>query len=278
IKEIEADAKQYGDDRRTLIQQEKRATFEAKVVDEPVTVVVSQKGWVRALKGHGLDPAGFSFKAGDSLYAAFQCRTPDRLIAWGSSGRVYSVDVSVLPGGRGDGVPVTSLIELESGSHLMHYYAASADQPLLLASSNGFGFIAKVGDMVSRVKAGKSFMTIDPGAVPLAPMPVLPNATQVACLSSGGRLLVFGIDEMKTLSGGGRGVTLMALDDKETLVQALAIDPAGVVLIGTGRGGKVQDETLSYAGLAPHIGKRARKGRAPDTKLKVVTELRPLLG
>ncbi|MDR9088221.1 DNA topoisomerase IV subunit A [Burkholderia multivorans] len=278
IKEIEADAKQYGDDRRTLIQQEKRATFEAKVVDEPVTVVVSQKGWVRALKGHGLDPAGFSFKAGDSLYAAFQCRTPDRLIAWGSSGRVYSVDVSVLPGGRGDGVPVTSLIELESGSHLMHYYAASADQPLLLASSNGFGFIAKVGDMVSRVKAGKSFMTIDPGAAPLAPMPVLPNATQVACLSSGGRLLVFGIDEMKTLSGGGRGVTLMALDDKETLVQALAIDPAGVVLIGTGRGGKVQDETLSYAGLAPHIGKRARKGRAPDTKLKVVTELRPLLG
>ncbi|MBU9434207.1 DNA topoisomerase IV subunit A [Burkholderia multivorans] len=278
IKEIEADAKQYGDDRRTLIQQEKRATFEAKVVDEPVTVVVSQKGWVRALKGHGLDPAGFSFKAGDSLYAAFQCRTPDRLIAWGSSGRVYSVDVSVLPGGRGDGVPVTSLIELESGSHLMHYYAASADQPLLLASSNGFGFIAKVGDMVSRVKAGKSFMTIDPGAVPLAPMPVLPNATQVACLSSGGRLLVFGIDEMKTLLGGGRGVTLMALDDKETLVQALAIDPAGVVLIGTGRGGKVQDETLSYAGLAPHIGKRARKGRAPDTKLKVVTELRPLLG
>ncbi|MBY4833678.1 DNA topoisomerase IV subunit A [Burkholderia dolosa] len=278
IKEIEADAKQYGDDRRTLIQQEKRATFEAKVVDEPVTVVVSQRGWVRALKGHGLDPAAFSFKAGDSLYAAFQCRTPDRLIAWGSSGRVYSVDVSVLPGGRGDGVPVTSLIELESGSHLMHYYAAAAEQPLLLASSNGFGFIAKVGDMVSRVKAGKAFMTIDEGAVPLAPMPVLPNATQVACLSSGGRLLVFGMDEMKTLSGGGRGVTLMALDDKETLVQALAIEPAGVVLVGSGRGGKVQEETLSYAGLAPHIGKRARKGRTPDTKLKAVTELRPLFG
>ena len=104
------------------------------------------------------------------------------------------------------------------------------------------------------------------------------GATQVACLSSGGRLLVFGMDEMKTLSGGGRGVILMALDDKETLVQALAIDPAGVVLIGTGRGGKAQDETLSYAGLAPHVGKRARKGRAPETKLKVVNELRPLLG
>ncbi|RKO39305.1 DNA topoisomerase IV subunit A [Burkholderia mallei] len=277
IKEIEADAKQYGDERRTLIQQEKRATFEAKVVDEPVTVVVSQKGWVRALKGHGLDPASFSFKAGDGLYAAFQCRTPDTLIAWGGTGRVYSVAVQVLPGGRGDGVPVTSLIELESGSHLLHYYAAPAEQPLLLASSNGFGFVAKVGDMVSRVKAGKSFMTIDDGAAPLAPMPVLPDASQVACLSSGGRLLVFGMDEMKTLSGGGRGVILMALDAKETLVQALAIDAAGVVLTGTGRGGKAQEEALAGRALEPHVGKRARKGRAPDTRLKV-NGLRPVLG
>ncbi|BCF97810.1 DNA topoisomerase 4 subunit A [Paraburkholderia sp. PGU19] len=277
IKEIEADAKQYGDDRRTLIQQEKRATFEARVVDEPVTVVVSQKGWVRALKGYGLDPAGFTFKAGDGLYAAFQCRTPDMLIAWGSKGRVYSVAVSQLPGGRGDGVPVTSLIELESGTHLMHYFAASAEQALLLASSNGFGFIAKVGDMVSRVKAGKAFMTIDEGATPLAPMPMLPDATQVACLSGGGRLLVFGLDEMKTLSGGGRGVILMALDPNESLTQALAITKAGVVLEGMYRN-KPTEEQLSGAALAPNVGKRARKGRAPDTKLKEVTSLRPVLG
>jgi len=275
IKEIEADAKQYGDNRRTLIQQATRATFEARVVDEPVTVVVSQRGWVRALKGHGLDPAGFTFKAGDSLYAAFQARTPDTLVAWGSNGRVYSVLVAALPGGRGDGVPVTSLIELGSGTHLLHYFAASADQPLLLASSNGFGFIAKIGDMVSRVKAGKAFMTIDEGATPLAPMPVVPGATHVACLSSMGRLLVFGMDEMKTLSGGGRGVTLMALVPKETLRQALAIDSRGVVLTGTGRGGKVRDEKLAGAQLQLHIGKRARKGRVPDTTLKV-SEMRPV--
>ncbi|MDN7176565.1 DNA topoisomerase IV subunit A [Caballeronia sp. SEWSISQ10-4 2] len=275
IKEIEADAKQYGDDRRTLIQPEKRATFEARVVDEPVTVVVSQKGWVRALKGHGLDPASFQFKAGDGIYAAFQARTPDMLIAWGSNGRVYSVPVAILPGGRGDGVPVTSLIELESGSHLLHYFAASVEQPLLLASSNGFGFMAKLGDMVSRVKAGKSFMTIDEGAMPLTPMPVLPGATKVACLSSNGRLLAFDIDEMKTLSGGGRGVILMALDPKETLRQALAIDARGLVLIGTGRGGKARDEKLAGAALEAHVGKRARKGRAPDSTIKV-TELRPV--
>jgi topoisomerase IV subunit A len=275
IKEIEADAKQYGDERRTLIQAEKRAIFEVRVVDEPVTVVVSQKGWVRALKGHGLDPASFQFKAGDSLYAAFLARTPDVLIAWGSNGRVYSVPVAVLPGGRGDGVPVTSLIELESGSHLLHYFAAAADQALVLASSNGFGFIAKLGDMVSRVKAGKSFMTIDEGAAPLAPMPIVPNATHVACLSSNGRLLVFGIDEMKTLSGGGRGVILLALDPKETLRQALAIDARGVILIGTGRGGKPRDEKLAGVGLEAHVGKRARKGKAPESTIKV-TDLRPV--
>ncbi|MEX3983211.1 DNA topoisomerase IV subunit A [Paraburkholderia sp. EG287A] len=277
VKEIETDAKQYGDDRRTLIQQEKRASFEARVVDEPVTVVVSQKGWVRALKGHGLDTQGFTFKAGDGLYAAFQCRTPDTLIAWGSNGRVYSVSIANLPGGRGDGVPVTSLIELEAGTHLLHYFAANAEQPLLLASSNGFGFIAKIGDMVSRVKAGKAFMTIDEGCVPLAPMPMLPDALQVACLSSSGRLLVFGLDEMKTLSGGGRGVTLMQLDDNEKLVQALAISAAGVVLVGTGRGGKAAEDLMAGAVLSPQIGKRARKGRAPDSKLKVVTGMRPVL-
>jgi topoisomerase IV subunit A len=277
VKEIEADAKQYGDDRRTLIQQEKRASFEVRVVDEPVTVVVSQKGWVRALKGHGLDPQGFTFKAGDGLYATFLCRTPDTLIAWGSKGRVYSGPVAQLPGGRGDGVPVTSLIELEAGTHLLHYFAATAEQQLLLASSNGFGFIAKIGDMVSRVKAGKAFMTIDEGALPLAPMPMLPDAIQVACLSSGGRLLVFGLDEMKTLSAGGRGVTLMQLDDNEKLAQALAISAAGVVLIGTGRGGKPGEDLMAGAVLAPQIGKRARKGRTPDSKLKQVVALRPVL-
>ncbi|MEK6424836.1 MAG: DNA gyrase C-terminal beta-propeller domain-containing protein, partial [Burkholderia gladioli] len=173
------------------------------------------------------------------------------------------------------GVPVTSLIELESGTHLMHYFAAGAEQPLLLASSNGFGFIAKVGDMISRQKAGKAFMTIDEGALPLAPMPVVPLATQVACLSGQGRLLVFGIDEMKTLSAGGRGVILMALEDKEALVQALAIDGRGVVLQGTGRGGKAQEAVLAGAALAPLVGKRARKGRAPDLKLKL-SGLRPI--
>jgi topoisomerase-4 subunit A len=120
---------------------------------------------------------------------------------------------------------------------------------LLLASSCGFGFIAKVGDMVSRVKAGKSFMTIDEGAAPLVPMPMLPDATHIACLSSGGRLLAFGLDEMKTLVG--RWPRRHA-DGARALTQALAIGKAGVVLLGTGRGGKAYEETLSGAAARRH--------------------------
>lgn len=230
---------------------------------------------MRAIKGHGLDPASFSFKAGDALYAAFQCRTPDTLIAWGSKGRVYSVPVQLLPGGRGDGVPVTSLIELEAGTQLLHYFAAGDEQQLVLASSNGFGFVAKLGDMISRVKAGKSFMSIDADARPLAPMPVPAHPVSIACLSSGGRLLVFPLDEMKTLSAGGRGVTLMALDDGETLVRALAIDGGGLVLEGTARVGKPGEDVFSGAALEAHLGKRARRGRVPDSKLKAPFNLRP---
>ncbi|MEJ0003489.1 MAG: DNA topoisomerase IV subunit A [Pararobbsia sp.] len=275
IREIEADAKQYGDARRTLIQAEKRAVLEQRVVDEPVTVVVSQKGWVRTVKGHGLDAAQFTFKAGDALYGAFPSRTTDTLVAWGSNGRVYSVGVAALPGGRGDGVPVTSLIELEGGTHLMHYYAAPAEQALLLSSSAGYGFVAKIGDMVSRVKAGKAFMTLDDGALPLKPMPLWAQATQVACLSDDGRLLVFGLDEIKTLSGGGRGVTLIALEGKERLVQAAAIGSAGVVLLGA-RGGKPAEVDLRGAALAAHVGKRARRGHKPEGRLKIEA-LRPAL-
>lgn len=276
VKEIESDAKQFGDERRTLIQEEKKAAVETRVVDEPVTVIVSQKGWVRTQKGHGLDARQFGFKSGDALYGAFECRTVDQVIAWGSNGRTYSASVAQLPGGRGDGVPLTSLIELESGTHLLHYYAGPVTQVLMLATSAGFGFMARIGDMVSRVKAGKSFMTLDAPAVPLRPAPVWDGATQLACLSEGHRLLVFELAEIKTLSGGGRGVTLMGLDDGEALLQAMPIGSAGVTLYGTGRGGKAQQAVLSGADLAANAGKRARKGKLPAVKFKA-TDMAPVL-
>jgi topoisomerase-4 subunit A len=269
IKEIETDAKQFGDARRTLIEAAERAVIEQRVIDEPVTVVISEKGWVRARTGHGHDAGQFTFKAGDALYSAFECRTVDSLLAFGTNGRIYSVPVASLPGARGDGVPITTLVEMASGTRLVHYFVGPADTTLLLASTAGYGFTAKAGDMISRLKAGKAFITLDEGAEPVAPRVVGRDDSAIACLSEKGRLLVFGMDEMKTLSGGGRGVILMELDTNEKLLAAQPISKKGVILSGAGRGGKAQELPLTAAALKPHIGKRARKGKALEgTRLK----------
>ncbi|MBX3622453.1 MAG: DNA topoisomerase IV subunit A [Rhizobacter sp.] len=267
IKEIEADARQYGDDRRTLIQAEKKAVAEIKVVDEPVTVVVSLKGWVRALKGHEVDASALAFKAGDGLYGVFPCRTVDPLLVFGSNGRVYSTAVAQLPGGRGDGQPITTLVELESGTQPLHYFAAAPDTTLLLSNTGGFGLLAQVGDMVSRQRGGKSFLALEASDKVLPPVPVAPTHKQVACLSMGGRLLAFPLDELKLQPKGGRGLTLMDVDTKDPLV-SVASCASAIKVLGTGRGGKAKEEELKGASLAVYAGKRARKGKPLDAGMK----------
>ncbi|MFT3955964.1 MAG: DNA topoisomerase IV subunit A [Piscinibacter sp.] len=263
VKEIEADAKLYGDERRTLIQEERRAVAEVKVVDEPVTVVVSLKGWVRALKGHEIDPATLAFKAGDSLYGAFPCRTVDALIVIGSNGRVYSTAVAGLPGGRGDGQPITTLVDLESGTQPAHYIAGPGTQTLLLAGTGGFGLMARLSDLVAKQKGGKSFLSLEANEKPLPPA-IADGATQVACLSLSGRLLTFGIDELKLQPNGGRGLTLIDLDAKDALVSVAAFTQALLVSGTALRGGKPREETFKGAALAVYAGKRARKGKAVE--------------
>ncbi|MES3023930.1 MAG: DNA topoisomerase IV subunit A [Pseudomonadota bacterium] len=275
IREIEADAKLFGDARRTVIEEAQRAVAEQKVVDEPVTVIVSEKGWVRARTGIGHDIAQFTFKAGDALHGAFECRTVDTMLGFGDNGKVYSVPVAALPGARGDGVPITTLVDLSNGVRILHYFTGAAQTKLLMSSSGGFGFAAMAGDMVSRLKGGKAFMTLDDGAVPLPPRVIGANASAVACLSEKGRLLVFGMDELKTLANGGRGVTLMELDDKEKLLSVQPISQKGVTVLGTWAGAKPREVDLSASGLALHFGKRARKGKALVAKIKVQT-LRPI--
>ena len=260
IREIDADVKQHGDDRRTLIQAEKKAVVEVKVIDEPVTVVVSQKGWVRALKGHEVEVGGLGFKAGDALQTTFTCRSVDTLLVFGSHGRVYSTAVAGLPSGRGDGQPITTLIDLETATQPAHYFAGAASQTLLLASSGGFGLLARVADLTARQRGGKAFLSLEPGETPLPPGPI-DGHRQVACLSRAGRLLVFAIDELKLQPKGGRGLTLIDLEDGDVLASVATFAEALRVL-GTGRGAKPRDELLKTAGLALHVAKRARKGKA----------------
>ncbi|MEW6695558.1 MAG: DNA topoisomerase IV subunit A [Pseudomonadota bacterium] len=302
VREIEADAKTFGDARRTLIQADKKAVAEIRVVNEPVTVVVSAKGWVRARTGHGHDAAGFAFKAGDGLYGTFECRTVDTLIVLGSNGRVYSVPVASLPGARGDGQPITTLIDLEPGTQPLHYIAGPASATLLLSSSGGYGFWATVADMTTRQRGGKAFLTLEDGEAPCWPSPVsglgrwqygaaegsivapppppegdaalaLPAATHVCCVSTGGRILTFGLDALKPLPNGGRGLLLMRLEDGERLVGAAAY-ARSVCVDGVGRGGKPRAEALESRTLGNAAGARARKGRDAHFGFKPARVLR----
>jgi topoisomerase-4 subunit A len=272
VKEIEADAKEFGDERRTLIQEDKRAIAEAKVIDEPVTVIVSQKGWVRVRQGHEHDAQQFSFKSGDALYATYECRTVDVMQGFGSDGRVYTVPVSELPGARGDGAPLTSFINLATGSQMVAYYAGQLDDLVLISTRAGNGFLANVADMLTRNKAGKSFIGVDTkfstGDAPLGASKVRPGMKHVACLSESARLLVFPLDELKRLPTGGKGVILMGLDDKERLASAIAVGPDGATYSGAGRAGKPTELSLDSKTLKSFAGNRARKGHYLDPRLK----------
>ena len=272
IKEIESDMKDFGDDRRTIIQEDKRAVAETKVVDEPVTVIVSQKGWVRVRQGHEHDPSQFSFKAGDGMYGTFECRTVDLMQGFGSDGRVYTIPVSELPGARGDGSPLTSFVNLAAGSQMVAYYAGHADDLVLISTRAGNGFLANVSDMMTRNKAGKAFVGVDvkfpSGDAPLGAAKVFVGMKQVACLSESAKLLVFPLDELKRLPAGGKGVILMGLDGKETLASAIAVGAEGATYSGAGRAGKPTELNLDAKTLKTFVGNRARKGHFVEPRLK----------
>ncbi|MFM8590386.1 MAG: DNA gyrase subunit A, partial [Limnohabitans sp.] len=273
VKEIEQDAKVFADARRTLILEEKKAVVEVRVVDEPVTVVVSEKGWVRARTGHGHDQGSFAFKAGDGLYGTFECRTVDQLIVFGTNGRVYSVPVATLPGARGDGQPITTLIELETGTQPVHYFAGPTHAMLLLAGSGGYGFLASVESLVSRNKSVKRFISLGEGESVCAPSHAsgssagapsggqsLTAATHVCCASSGGRILTFQISELRQMDNGGRGLMLIDLEAKDQLAGAAAYTRS-VRIEGIGRGGKAREETLEIRSLNNARTSRAKKGK-----------------
>ena len=273
IKEIEADAKTYGDDRRTLIRQERRAVAEVKVLDEPVTVVVSRNGWLRVRAGHGHDAAGFTFKAGDALYAAFACRSVDQLVVLGSNGRAYSVAVAQLPGARGDGQPVTSFIDLEPGTRVVHFMCAAPTARWLLATSAGHGLLATTASMHSRQRGGKAFLQVadeqtilPPALIDAAPAEGGP-CSHIACVSGSGRVLTFALDEVKTMASGGRGVLLMGLEAGESLVGATGYTRR-VMVSGQGRGGRSREDALELRGLNAARATRGRKGKKVDWGFK----------
>ena len=270
-KEIAQDAAEFGDDRRTLIEEASRAEMTQTVVDEPVTVVISQKGYVRCRTGHGHDASVMTYKMGDSFAVSFECRTTDQMVAVSNTGRVYTLAVSDLPSARGDGLPVNSFIDLEKGASIVGYCVAKPEDRVVLATSDAMGFICQFKDLFARVRAGKNFIRVsDKETKILPPQVVAPDQTLLACLSEQGRLLIYDINEVRTLPGGGKGVSLMDLNLTESLLVAKPIDAEGVLVTGIGRGGKDREYAVKKTILEYHMGHRARKGKQLDIRWKAL--------
>ncbi len=275
-KEIAQDAAEFGDERRTLIEEASRAEMTQTVVDEPVTVVISQKGYVRSRSGHGHDATVMTYKMGDAFGVAFECRTTDQMVAVSDTGRVYTIAVSDLPSARGDGLPLNSFIDLEKGSSIIGYCVAKPQDRIVMATSEGMGFVCQFKDLLARVRAGKNFIKVDEkGVKVLVPQVVREGQSLLACLSEEGRLLIYDLNEVRVLPGGGKGVVLMDLNLNESLVLAKPIDAEGVLVTGIGRGGKEREYAVKKAVLEYHMGHRARKGKALDIRWKA-TDLKPL--
>ena len=269
VSEIEADAKRYGDPRRTLIEAVAPTAVNRVVPDEPITITVSRHGWIRSRQGHGLDATQFAYKAGDTPLAVLETRTISPVVVLDSAGRAYTIRASEIPGGRSDGVPVTTLIELQGGAKIAQAITGLPQQKYLVAGTGGYGFIASLQDMVSRVKAGKAFMTLAPDEEPLAPVALTAGLDHVAALSSKGRLLVFGIDEMREVPRG-RGVIIMALDGDERLTAVGLTTSRRVVLQGTNRVGRSAVQVIEGEELAKYRLRRARRGSLVSKRIKVL--------
>ncbi len=267
LKEIQDDAKKYGDDRRTLIEPVAAAApAEISVPDEPVTVIVSKNGWVRARQGHDVDPAAIAYKAGDFAFALIETRTTWPLVVIDTQGRAYTAKVSELPGGRGDGAPMATLVEFQDGAKLAQVVSDTPEAVYFFANSGGYGFMCRVADATSRQRAGKAFMSMEKGETVLAPARAL--GEWIAAASENGRLLVFPRAEMKMQSGG-RGVIVMALDSGEGLAAvAVPADDAALVIEGIGRGSRAITQEIKPSQREALRHRRARKGVPLTPKIK----------
>ena len=204
-KEIQADAETFGDDRRSPIieREEAKAMSEHDFVpSEPVTIVLSESGWVRSAKGHDIDASGLSYKAGDSFRAAAKGKSNQPVVFMDSTGRSYALDPMTLPSARGQGEPLTGKLTPPPGATIEHVLMAPDDQKLLMASDAGYGFVCTFSDLVARNRAGKAMITLPDNAKAFAPIEINGNDDMLLSITAAGRMLLFPVADLPQLSKG----------------------------------------------------------------------------
>ncbi len=258
IGELQADAKNHGDERRSPLVERAEAV-ELREADlqpaEAVTVVLSQAGWIRAAKGHDLDPAQLSYRAGDQYAAHAQGKSNQRVYLLDSSGRSYALAAHSLPSARGQGEPLTSRLSPPAGSRFEQVLMGDAAQPLVLASDQGYGFLGQLGALDSTARAGKAVVSLPESArlLPVTAQP--PDHTLLALLSSSGRLLLFPLAELPVMAKG-KGNKLMALEPGERVMALVTLGDGQALTVLAGQ----RTLTLKPADLTHYHGKRAQRG------------------
>jgi topoisomerase-4 subunit A len=255
-REIKQDAEKYGDDRRTLIEPVERTQASQKsfVVDEPVTILLSRNGWIRARQGHGVEREAITWKAGDSELAVIETRTVRPIVILDSNGRCYAFDASGVPRGKGDGIPVSSIIELQNGASITAAMSGDEKDKYLFTSSNSYGFIAPLKGLIARPKAGKAFIKVEGGVKVLEPIK-LDDCKYIAVTSSENKLLVFSLGEINEYPNGGRGVKIMDIPKGKVLTSVELSDGEAVNVVVKGK-----KKAIKGAVFAKYLSKRARKG------------------
>ncbi|MBA3979816.1 MAG: DNA topoisomerase IV subunit A [Alcanivorax sp.] len=264
-RELKQDAETFGDDRRSPLvsRTEARALDETELVSaDPVTVVLSEKGWVRAAKGHDVDAMALSYKTGDGFLSAAQGKSNQAVCFLDSTGRSYSLPAHTLPSARGQGEPLSGRLNPPSGASFVAALMGADTSPWLLASDAGYGFVARLGDMQANKKAGKTVLTVPKGARVLAPQPVR-NVEEdlIAVLSNEGRLLVFPVSELPEMPRG-KGNKMMSIPSArvqerlEFVVAAQVLAPVDTLLIYAGK----RHIGLKASDLEHYFGERGRRG------------------
>ncbi len=264
-KEILGDAESYGDERRTEIVEREaaQALDETQLVaSEPVTVVLSRAGYARAAKGHEVDPVALSYRSNDGYLASAQGRSNQLAMFLDSTGRVYSVIAGTLPSARGQGEPLSSRFKPPDGAAFCGAMIGDNEQKYLLASDAGYGFVARLEDLVSRNKAGKSVLRVPAGGKAVVPAPV-PGDKEclIAAVSSIGRLLLFEMDELPELAKG-KGNKLINIpgpkykSGEERMVAATVVPEDGHLEVYTGS----RKMTIKWDDLDDYYGDRALRG------------------
>jgi topoisomerase-4 subunit A len=264
-KEITADAEKYGDDRRSPIVE--RAAAEALdetelTPSEPVTVVVSEKGWVRAAKGHEIDPAGLSYKAGDAFRHAVRMRSNQPAVFLDSTGRSYSLPAHSLPSARGQGEPLTGRFAPPAGAEFVGVLGGEAEQWWLLASDAGYGFLVRTNDLLANKKAGKAVLTLPKGARVLPPVPVqAPETDRIVAVTSEGRMLVITAADLPALARGKGNKIIgipaaLAQRGDEVMAVVASVPEGGRLKLLSGK----RHLVLKAADLNAYEGERGRRG------------------